>query len=50
MSWQVVPEVLPRMLMDKDRVRADRVMRAMLKMVKLEIPALEAAYEGSGSA
>lgn len=47
-SWQIVPEVLPRMLMDPDKARADRVMRAMLQMVKLDIAALEQAYEGAG--
>jgi predicted 3-demethylubiquinone-9 3-methyltransferase (glyoxalase superfamily) len=47
-SWQIVPEVLPRLLMDADRGRADRVMQAMLKMVKLDIAGLQRAYDGDG--
>jgi len=43
-SWQVVPEVLPEMLMDADPARAARMMKAMLGMTKLEIAGLEAAY------
>ena len=50
-SWQIVPRVLPEMLRDKDPDKARRVMAAMLKMKKLDIAALERAYEGrAGSA
>jgi predicted 3-demethylubiquinone-9 3-methyltransferase (glyoxalase superfamily) len=45
-SWQIVPTVLSEMLQDKDPARANRVMSAMLKMVKMDIPALERAYRG----
>jgi predicted 3-demethylubiquinone-9 3-methyltransferase (glyoxalase superfamily) len=45
-SWQVVPAALGRMMGDKDPVRAKRVTEAMLKMVKLDIAALHAAYDG----
>lgn len=45
-SWQIVPIILPQLLADKDRVRAQRVMAAMLQMTKIEIPKLEAAYRG----
>jgi predicted 3-demethylubiquinone-9 3-methyltransferase (glyoxalase superfamily) len=45
-SWQVVPTALGRMMGDKDPVRAKRVTEAMLKMVKLDIAALTAAYDG----
>ena len=31
---------------DKDKVKAKRVMDAMMKMVKLDIAALKKAYEG----
>ena len=44
LSWQVVPEILGRYLGDTDRVRAQRVMQAMLRMKKIEIAELEAAY------
>ncbi len=43
LSWQVVPRELPEMLADPDRARAGRVMRALLGMSKLELPALRAA-------
>ena len=44
LSWQLVPPMLPRLLRDKDPVKAKRVMDAMLKMNKLEIAVLQAAY------
>jgi predicted 3-demethylubiquinone-9 3-methyltransferase (glyoxalase superfamily) len=46
LSWQVTPKVLPRMLKDKDPARADRTMTAMMGMAKLDIAALERAYDG----
>jgi predicted 3-demethylubiquinone-9 3-methyltransferase (glyoxalase superfamily) len=42
-SWQIVPRVLPELLGDPDPVKAQRVMQAMLQMVKLDIATLEAA-------
>lgn len=45
-SWQIVPPVLGEMLGDKDPEKAKRVMHAMLQMHKLDIKALERAYEG----
>ena len=47
MSWQIVPRVLPEMLGDPDPVKAQRVMQAMLQMVKLDIAALKAAQAGA---
>jgi predicted 3-demethylubiquinone-9 3-methyltransferase (glyoxalase superfamily) len=43
-SWQVVPEALPRLLADPDPGRANRVMQAMLGMKKINIKGLEDAY------
>jgi predicted 3-demethylubiquinone-9 3-methyltransferase (glyoxalase superfamily) len=43
-SWQVVPTVLIDMLHDKDATRAQRVMKAMLQMKKIDIARLEEAY------
>ena len=43
LSWQVVPEVLPRLLQNKDAEKAKRVMHAMLQMNKMDIAALEQA-------
>jgi predicted 3-demethylubiquinone-9 3-methyltransferase (glyoxalase superfamily) len=45
LSWQIVPRILPKLLQDKDREKAGRVMNAMLKMKKIEILALKKAYE-----
>lgn len=45
-SWQIVPTVLGDMIADPDRTKGRRVTEAMLKMVKLDIAALQAAYEG----
>ncbi|MEZ0609854.1 VOC family protein [Fibrella sp. WM1] len=42
-SWQVVPERLDQLLLDKDPEKAKRVMAAMMKMSKLDVAALEAA-------
>ena len=46
MTWQIAPNALPRMLQDPDPVKADRTMQAMMTMVKLDIAALERAYNG----
>lgn len=45
-SWQVVPEVLPRLLADPDREKADRVMAAMMQMVKIDVAGIEEAARG----
>lgn len=46
LSWQIIPGLLSRMLGDKDRARAGRAMQAMMKMSKIDIAALQAAYDG----
>jgi len=46
-SWQIVPSVLPELLGDPDPVKAQRVMQAMLQMVKLDIAGLQAAHSKS---
>ncbi len=45
-SWQIVPTALPRLLNDPDAKKAGRVMQAMLKMKKIDVPTLERAYHG----
>lgn len=45
-SWQVVPSVLNELLRDPDGEKANRVMQALLKMVKLDIQELMQAYDG----
>jgi predicted 3-demethylubiquinone-9 3-methyltransferase (glyoxalase superfamily) len=47
LSWQIVPTVMGKMMADPDRARAKRAADAMLKMVKFDIAALEAAYSGN---
>jgi predicted 3-demethylubiquinone-9 3-methyltransferase (glyoxalase superfamily) len=47
LSWQIVPRALPRLLGDKDPEKAGRVMKAMLKMSKIDIKALERAHRGT---
>jgi predicted 3-demethylubiquinone-9 3-methyltransferase (glyoxalase superfamily) len=49
-SWQIVPRVLPELLGDPDPVKAQRVMQAMLQMVKLDIAKLKAAHAGRPAA
>jgi predicted 3-demethylubiquinone-9 3-methyltransferase (glyoxalase superfamily) len=49
-SWQIVPTVLAKMLRDPDPAKARRVMQAMMKMIKLDIAGLMAAYDGGPSA
>jgi predicted 3-demethylubiquinone-9 3-methyltransferase (glyoxalase superfamily) len=46
MYWQVTPAILPKMIADKNAARADRAMRAMMQMMKLDIAALKKAYAG----
>lgn len=46
LSWQVNTLALERMLLDRDPARARRVMEAVLAMKKIDIAALERAYEG----
>jgi predicted 3-demethylubiquinone-9 3-methyltransferase (glyoxalase superfamily) len=45
-SWQVVPTLLGNYLQDKDAEKAKRVMDTMLRMEKIIISDLIAAYEG----
>jgi predicted 3-demethylubiquinone-9 3-methyltransferase (glyoxalase superfamily) len=44
LSWQIVPARLMDMLKDRDPERSQRVMQAMMQMVKLDLPRLEEAY------
>src|SRR3954468_11804839 len=46
LSWQVVPTRLSELASDPDSARVGRVMGAMMKMVKMDIAALEAAARG----
>jgi len=46
LSWQITPTVLIDMLHDKDPPKAERVMKAMLEMKKIDIEKLKVAYAG----
>lgn len=46
-SWQIVPTVLDEMMADSDPVKVERVTRAMLEMVKLDIAGLKRAFDGA---
>jgi len=44
-SWQIVPTVLGKFMADSNRVKAEAVTAALMKMKKLDIAALQQAYE-----
>ena len=43
LSWQIVPAMMEELFAGKDKERSQRVMQAMLKMVKLDIAKLKEA-------
>ena len=45
-SWQIVPTEMPAILGDPDPAKAQRAMKAMLGMTKLDIAALKKARDG----
>ena len=46
LSWQIIPSVLGKLLQSGDREASNRAMKAMLAMNKLDIAALQAAFDG----
>jgi predicted 3-demethylubiquinone-9 3-methyltransferase (glyoxalase superfamily) len=50
LSWQIVPNVLSELMKDKDKQKRERVMQALLKMVKLDGDALKRAAKGPKAA
>lgn len=46
LSWQIIPTALGRLLSDPDPEKAGRVMQVMLQMNKIDIQALQQAYDG----
>jgi predicted 3-demethylubiquinone-9 3-methyltransferase (glyoxalase superfamily) len=43
LSWQIVPTILGELMEDKDPQRRERVMKAMMQMVKLDVDGLARA-------
>ena len=46
LSWQIIPKALGELLGDPDPEKSRRVMEAMLKMSKIDVPTLKQAYNG----
>lgn len=47
-SWQIVPTVLGELLNDPDPEKSGRVMKAILKMKKIDIRTLKQAFDRQG--
>lgn len=46
-SWQIVPRRFMELIGDPDARKVQAVMQAMMEMIKLDVAALERAYEGA---
>ena len=44
-TWQIVPRRFMELISDKNQKKVQAVMEAMMKMVKLDVAALERAYD-----
>ena len=44
-SWQVIPDTLIEYLQDEDREKAQRVMKAMMEMIKIDVKKIQKAYD-----
>ena len=47
LTWQIIPTALGRLMGDPDPQKAGRVMKAMLQMNKIDVAALQKAYDGN---
>jgi len=48
-SWQIIPEAMVKRFADPDRAAAGRARDAMLKMRKIDLAAIEAAFAAEGA-
>jgi predicted 3-demethylubiquinone-9 3-methyltransferase (glyoxalase superfamily) len=48
-TWQIVPNILPKLIGGPDREGAKRAMQAMMGMIKLDIAAMQRAYDGEAA-
>jgi predicted 3-demethylubiquinone-9 3-methyltransferase (glyoxalase superfamily) len=49
-SWQIVPKKMPQLLSSEDKEAAGRVVAAMMEMNKIDIAALETAFNNADGA
>ena len=47
LSWQITPKALPQLLKNPDCAKAERAMRAMMEMIKIDIDALRRAADNA---
>jgi predicted 3-demethylubiquinone-9 3-methyltransferase (glyoxalase superfamily) len=45
-SWQIIPRTLIELMQDKDPMKSQRVFKAMMGMIKIDIEGLKRAYRG----
>ena len=46
LSWQIVPDIVPKLLGDAGSPKSQRAMNAMMQMKKPDIAAMQRAYDG----
>ena len=45
-SWQIIPREFMELMQDKDPVKSQRVFKAMMQMVKIDLEVVKRAYRG----
>ncbi len=45
LSWQIVPDILREMMNSPDKQKREKVLQAILKMIKIDFDALKKAFE-----
>jgi len=46
LSWQIVPDIVPKLRGDPESEKSQRAMTAMMQMKKPDIAAMQRAYDG----